>query len=68
MKKGYNLYAIRTKHGKSQADLAELLQTTQQQYSKYERGIQELPARHIITICKQFKVSSDYLLGLKEKE
>ncbi len=51
-----------------QADIAELLQTTQQQYSKYERGIQEIPARHLITLAKFYKTSVDYLLGVTNKK
>ena len=51
-----------------QSDIAELLQTTQQQYSKYERGIQEIPARHLITLAKFYKTSVDYLLGVTNKK
>jgi len=51
-----------------QSDIAELLQTTQQQYSKYERGIQEIPARHLITLAEFYKTSVDYLLGLTNKK
>lgn len=52
----------------SQKDLAELLQTTQQQYSKYERGVQEIPSRHLITLAKFYKTTVDYLLGLTNKK
>ena len=48
----------------NQKDIADLLQTTQQQYSKYERGIQEIPAHHLITLAKFYKTTVDYLLGL----
>ena len=51
-----------------QSDIAELLQTTQQQYSKYERGIQEIPARHLITLAKFYNTSVDYLLGVTNKK
>ena len=51
-----------------QSDIAELLKTTQQQYSKYERGIQEIPARHLITLAKFYKTSVDYLLGITNKK
>lgn len=64
MEKGYKLREIRTQKGYSQLDIAEILNTTQQQYSKYEVGTQELPARHIVTLCKFYKISADLLLGL----
>ena len=64
MNKGYNLREIRVKQGYSQLDIANVLNTTQQQYSKYETGTQELPARHIITLCKFYKVSADEILGI----
>ncbi len=57
---------VRKAMGKKQTDMAELLETTQQQYSKYENRIHELPVRHLITICRSFDVSSDYILGLKD--
>ena len=52
MEKGYKLREIRTEKGYSQLDIANVLNTTQQQYSKYEVGTQELPARHVVTLCK----------------
>ena len=68
MKPGYNLREIRTRKGLSQGQIADILETTQQQYSKYELGTQELPARHIIKLCNYYKISADKILGLKEEE
>lgn len=62
----HNLKKIRKEKGLSQAQVAEALQTTQQQYSKYEKGIHELPASRIVALCRIFDVSADWLLGLKE--
>ncbi len=59
--------AIRKKNGKSQADMALLLETTQQQYSRYEIRTNELPIRHLVTICQYFQVSADEILGLGEQ-
>lgn len=61
-----NLEMLRTKNKESQQDIANLLNTTQQQYWKYEKGKQELPIRHLITLAKHYNVSTDELLGLKE--
>ena len=56
---------VRKQNKYSQKDMAELLETTQQQYSKYENLQQEMPIRHLITICNHFRISADWLLDLK---
>ncbi len=60
-----NIRKIRRERGYSQADIAEILETTQQQYSCYENGQNELPIRRLITLCKFYNVSADELLGLE---
>ena len=52
----------------SQLEIAELLYTTQQQISKYENDVQEIPCRHIITLARYYNVSADYLLGLTDNK
>ena len=49
----------------TQSDIAKVLGTTQQVYSRYEKGINEMPVRHIITLCKFYQVSADEILVLK---
>ena len=48
------------------ADLTQkevgLLHTTQQQYAKYESGVQEIPVHHLITLANHYNVSVDYIL------
>lgn len=61
-----NLRAIRIARGLSQMDVAEVLDTTQQVYSRYENGQNEIPVHHIITLCKYYQISADWLLGLKD--
>lgn len=57
------------RHGKeNQRQIAELLNTTQQQVSKYENNTQEIPCRHIVTLAKHFDVSTDYLLCLTDNK
>ena len=63
----HNLRKIRMQKGYSQMEIAEVLDTTQQQYSKYENGLNEIPVRHVITLCKFYGISSDWLLGLTEE-
>ena len=48
-----------------QAEIAAVLGTTQQMYSRYENGVNELPICHLITLCRYYRVSADYVLGLK---
>lgn len=47
-----------------QEDIAKILHTTQTQYSRWERGAQEIPFHHVITLAKFYKVSLDYIAGL----
>jgi hypothetical protein len=35
--------------------------------ARYERGANELPIRHLITLSQYYKVSTDFLLGLDSK-
>lgn len=59
------LRELREDHDLRQADVAALLHTTQQVYSRYEMGINEMPIRHLITLCRYYNVSADYILGLQ---
>ena len=61
-----NIRKIRKERRYSQEDIAELLHTTQQQYSKYENGTHDIPVRHVVTLCKFYGISADWLLGLKD--
>lgn len=58
---------LRTERGLSQLDIAELLQTTQQYYGKYELHKQHMPVDRLIVLCEFYKVSADWLLGLSDK-
>ena len=51
--------------GYTQAQVAEIMLMTQQQYSRFENGIFELNYSQIITLCKLFDISADYLFNLK---
>ena len=58
------LRELRESRDLKQSDIAMVLNTTQQVYSRYETGINELPLRHLITLCRFYHVSAVYLLGL----
>ena len=46
-----------------QAEIAALLGTSQQYYSKYETGKYEMPVHYIVVLADFYGVSVDYLLG-----
>lgn len=55
---------LRNDHDLSQIQIAQILGTTKNQVGKYERGEQEMPIRHLLTLCSYYHVSADYILGL----
>lgn len=58
------LRELREDRDLTQSQIAKVLGTTQQVYSRYEKEINELPVRHLLTLCRFYRVSADYLLGL----
>ena len=64
----YKLYELRTKRVLSQLEMAEKLNTTQPQYSKYERGVQDLTGKRIIELCKILDCTADELLGMEKPQ
>lgn len=59
---------LREDHDLTQKDVADILGTSQTMYARYERGANELPIRHLLSLCKLYNVSADYILGLTEKK
>ena len=57
---------FRLERGITQAQVADMLGISQQQYFKYEKGINELPIRYLLAICKAYGISADWLLGLSD--
>jgi len=57
---------LREDSDKTQQQIADYLGTSQTMYARYERGANELPIRHLISLCKYYNVSSDYILGLSD--
>ena len=58
---------LREDNDKTQEEIALVLGTSQTMYARYERGANELPIHHLVTLCTYYKVSADYILGLKDK-
>ena len=58
------LKEIREDRDYKQSDIAKVLGTTQQQYSKYELGIQLISVERLVKLAKFYNTSVDYLIGL----
>ena len=54
---------LREDNDELQKDIAKLLNTTQQHYSKIENGGTEITADRIIKLARHYKVSADYIFG-----
>lgn len=48
----------------SQKEVADFLGMKQPQYSRYERGLRDVPTDVLIRLAKLYKTSTDYILGL----
>ena len=66
MYKMYNeiIKELREDNDKTQAQIANILKIDQSYYSKYEKGIRQIPINHIITLCNYYEISADYILGI----
>ncbi|MBR3973142.1 MAG: helix-turn-helix transcriptional regulator [Oscillospiraceae bacterium] len=56
------LRGLREDNDLTQKQIAAILGTSQTMYARYERGANEMPIRHLITLCEYYNVSADYLL------
>lgn len=54
---------LREDNDKTQQEIAEILNTSQTMYARYERGANELPIHHLLKLADYYNVSTDYLLG-----
>ncbi|MGN0612311.1 MAG: helix-turn-helix domain-containing protein [Porcipelethomonas sp.] len=55
---------LREDNDKTQKEVADYLFCDQSLYSKYERGIREVPVSIIIKLARLYNTSTDYILGL----
>ncbi len=55
---------LREDHDLSQQEVAEYLGMKQPQYSRYERGMRDIPTDILIKLSQLYKTSVDYLLGI----
>lgn len=57
---------LRIDAGMTSDQLAKKIGVTKSTISFWENGVNEPKASYIVAVAKEFSVSSDYLLGLKD--
>ena len=68
---GMNNYYARLKDLREDKDLsqqqvADYLEMKQPQYSRYERGLRDVPTDVLIRLAQLYETSTDYILGLTD--
>ena len=57
---------LREDNDKKQKEIAVLLNTTQQHYSRIEQGSTEITGDRVVRLAKFYNVSMDYICGVSE--
>lgn len=55
---------LREDHDLTQKEVAQLLHITQQQYSRYETQVREIPVHLLYKLALFYNTSADYIMGL----
>lgn len=63
----YRIRDLREDRDLSQADIAKVLKTTQQQYSKIETGKADISGEKLRLLAEFYNISADYILGLTKE-
>lgn len=67
-----NMYSrirsLREDSDRTQAEIAKMLNCSQQVYSNYELGQRDIPTDILIKLSLFYNVSTDYLLNLSDKK
>ena len=58
---------LREDRDETQTQIARILGTSQTMYTRYERGANELPLRHLIKLADHYGVTTDFILCRTEK-
>ena len=64
----YRIRDLREDRDLTQADIAKVINTTQQQYSKMETGKADISGEKLILLAQFYNVTVDYILGLSSEE
>lgn len=62
----YRIRGLREDRDLSQAQIAKVIGTTQQHYSKIETGKADINGEKLILLSKFYGVSVDYILGISD--
>ena len=63
----YRIRDLREDRDLSQAEIARVIQTPQQQYSKIETGKSDISGEKLKLLAEFYNVSADYILGLTQE-
>ena len=63
----YRIRDLREDRDLSQTEIAKVIKTTQQQYSKIESGRSDISGEKLILLAEFYNVSTDYILGLTKE-
>ena len=58
---------VREDRDLTQAEIGKLLNKSQQGYNHIEAGRAELKIEDLVTLCRFYDLSADYLIGLVDK-
>lgn len=58
---------LREDHDLTQKAVADYLDMKQPQYSRYERGLRDIPTDILIRLAKLYRTSTDYILGITDE-
>lgn len=59
---------LREDNDYKQKEVAAVLGIDQRVYSRYETATCAMPVHHLITLCKFYGVSMDYMVGLDNRK
>ena len=63
----YRIRDLREDRDLTQAEIAKVIKTSQQHYSKIEAGKADINGEKLILLSKFYNVSVDYILGIDSK-
>lgn len=59
---------LREDNDMTQQQIADILNTKQTIYSRYERGYQNIPLEFLLTLADYYNVSIDYIFGRTDNQ